>query len=394
MPWDQSIIDLPKFKIEDVHEVEHKTVRFFCSYTGDVVCPYCQGQNLRKKDRFWRRVRHWVMGYNRFSELWIRAYKFFCRGCFRYFHQRFPGILPGKRSSETFRKQVAMEHHEGISQRTLSKRFRMGSATIERWYQDYVYLEVQKQLGTDCPKVLGIDEHFFTRKKGYATTLCDLRNHRVFDVHLGRSEKALRGFMSGLRGRDNVQVVLMDLAETYRQIVRKYFPQAKIVADRFHVVRLINQHFLEVWKQLDPIGRKHRGLLSLMRRHPWNLRKDQQQTLRRYLTEVPGLLPLYEFKQRLMNLILQKTKRARECKKLIPKFIRLIEELKASGFERMKTLGQTLERWQEEIVRMWRFSKTNSITEGFHNKMEMLSRRAYGFRNFENYRLRVKVHCG
>ena len=43
---------------------------------------------------------------------------------------------------------------------------------------------------------------------------------------------------------------------------------------------------------------------------------------------------------------------------------------------------------------MWRFSKSNGITEGFHNKMEMISRRAYGFRNFENYRLRVLTHCG
>jgi acyl-CoA reductase-like NAD-dependent aldehyde dehydrogenase len=38
--------------------------------------------------------------------------------------------------------------------------------------------------------------------------------------------------------------------------------------------------------------------------------------------------------------------------------------------------------------------RTNGITEGFHNKMEMMSRRAYGFRNFENYRLRVLTHCG
>jgi hypothetical protein len=36
----------------------------------------------------------------------------------------------------------------------------------------------------------------------------------------------------------------------------------------------------------------------------------------------------------------------------------------------------------------------NGITEGFHTKMEMMSRRAYGFRNFENYRLRVLAHCG
>ena len=43
---------------------------------------------------------------------------------------------------------------------------------------------------------------------------------------------------------------------------------------------------------------------------------------------------------------------------------------------------------------MWRFSKSKGITEGFHNKMEMMTRTAYGLTNFENYRLRVLTHCG
>lgn len=59
----------------------------------------------------------------------------------------------------------------------------------------------------------------------------------------------------------------------------------------------------------------------------------------------------------------------------------------------MITLGKTFESWSEELVRMWRFTKNNGITEGFHTKMEMINRRAYGFRNFENYRLRVRALC-
>ena len=46
------------------------------------------------------------------------------------------------------------------------------------------------------------------------------------------------------------------------------------------------------------------------------------------------------------------------------------------------------------IIRMWRFTKNNGITEGFHRKMKLIQRRAYGYRNFENYRLRVLVECG
>jgi transposase len=60
----------------------------------------------------------------------------------------------------------------------------------------------------------------------------------------------------------------------------------------------------------------------------------------------------------------------------------------------LQTLANTLWSWRDPIARMWRFTKSNAITEGLHNKMEVISRRAYGFRNFHNYRLRVRALCG
>ncbi len=84
---------------------------------------------------------------------------------------------------------------------------------------------------------------------------------------------------------------------------------------------------------------------------------------------------------------------AKQCTRLIPLFLKLVASLKESPFDSLKTLGKTLYQWREEVVRMWRFTKNNGITEGFHRKMKLIQRRAYGFRNFENYRLRVKVLC-
>ena len=84
---------------------------------------------------------------------------------------------------------------------------------------------------------------------------------------------------------------------------------------------------------------------------------------------------------------------AYQCRRLIPLFLEYIYKLKSSALLPLVTLGKTLESWQEEVVRMFRFTKSNGILEGFHNKMEMISRRSYGFRNFENYRLRVKALC-
>ncbi len=101
----------------------------------------------------------------------------------------------------------------------------------------------------------------------------------VFDIALGRSERSLEGFLNNLRGRDKVKMVCIDLSRTYRSIVKKYFPNATIVADRFHVIRLINNHFLNTWRSIDPVASRNRGLLSLMRRHEKNMRPDQRERL-------------------------------------------------------------------------------------------------------------------
>lgn len=143
-----------------------------------------------------------------------------------------------------------------------------------------------------------------------------------------------------------------------------------------------------------PDGRKNRGLLSLMRRHAWRLAEKQRQRLASYLDEAPGLRAVYNFKNELAQLLLIKHQTAKQCRNHVSIFLDMIEMLRNSAFESLKTLGQTLFHWRTEIARVWRFTRTNSTTEGLHNKMEMISRRAFGFRNFNNYRLRVKVHCG
>ena len=348
-------------------------------------CVHCHSAALRIKATHHRTLKHTRQG-NQLMVLHLRVPKYHCLDCNRYFRHRFEGIRPRFRATETFRLEVFEAHNGGVSQRQLTRTHQVGSATIERWYQGFIRQRVSELSGRACPEVLGIDEHFFTRKKGYATTLVDLKNRKVFDVVLGRSEASLRSYLRRLPGKENVRVIVMDMSETYRQIARKYFPNAMIVADRFHVVRLVNQHFLKLWQQLDPEGRRNRGLLSLMRRHHWRLSAIQKERLHQYLAQTPVLQALYFAKQQLNGFLVLKMLNAKRARELLPGFLSLIEQFEHSP---ARSLAQTLRSWLEPIVRMWRFSRTNGITEGFHTKMEMLSRRAYGFRNFENYRLRV-----
>ncbi len=130
-----------------------------------------------------------------------------------------------------------------------------------------------------------------------------------------------------------------------------------------------------------------------MRRHRHNLKPEQHQKLSAYLRQTPVLETIYRFKQRLCYLLLEKHHNQKKCRQLAAKFLRDIDYLRDCGLSQLVQLGITLHSWKEEIGCMWRFTRNNGITEGFHTKMEVLQRQAYGFRNFNNYRLRVKVLC-
>jgi transposase len=387
----EAILGLPGYQITGIEE-QAGQVRISARYGGPIRCPRCDGERLRLRDRGVRKPRHESWGLRQ-VRLELETCKWRCQDCERSFWQRFPGILPRKRSTEPFRRSVSMKHWDGISRRRLGQREGIGSATVERWFQDFLKLRAAERKSAPCPQVLGIDEHFFSRRQGYATTLCDLKNHTVYDVVLGRSEASLEGYFHSLEGKGLVRVVCMDLASVYRAIVGKHFPHALIVADRFHVIRLINHHFLGCWRDLDAVGSKNRGLLSLMRRHRHNLRPDQFEKLTAYLAVHPALEVIYRFKQRLTYLLLKKHRTRKQCQALIPRLLRAIYELRQAGLTPLVQLGQTLQSWSQEIVAMWRFTRNNGITEGFHTKMEVLQRQAYGFRNFQNYRIRVKVMC-
>jgi transposase len=347
---------------------------------------------LRNKGWCRRKVRHEDWGLRQ-CVLDLSVRKSRCLDCGRTFRQSLPGIQPFQRASESFQEMVFQQHLDGINRSCLARRKSLGAATVQRYFLRRLKRRARQDHSPDCPQILGIDEHFFSRSKGYATTFCDLKNHRIYDVALGRSEAALESYLLSLKGKEKVRVVCMDLATVYRSIVRKHFTNAVIVADRFHVVRLINHHFLACWREIDAAGSKNRGLLSLMRRHRHNLKPAQQLRLFAYLAQQPALEVIYRFKQRLCYLLLKKHKTRKQCEKLIPRLLRAIVELRQSGLAALMALGDTLHSWSEEIARMWRFSRSNGITEGFHNKMETISRQAYGFRNFENYRQRVQVLC-
>jgi transposase len=139
-----------------------------------------------------------------------------------------PGILRCQRSSEAFQEAIYLQHLDGINRSRLGKREGIGAATVERYFQRHLRRQFRQWHPPRCPQILGIDEHFFTRRKGFATTLCDLKRHKIYGVVLRRSEASLEPYLQRLEGKAEVRVVCIDLATHYRASIYKHFKMETI----------------------------------------------------------------------------------------------------------------------------------------------------------------------
>lgn len=113
-------------------------------------------------------------------------------------------------------------------------------------------MEWRKRKNSPWPKSIGIDEHSFIRNKQYGrrefvTLIVDHNNKRVKELAPCRDSGSLQQFLKYIPGRSNVKNVTMDLSTTYRKFAEEFFPNADIIADKFHVVRLPNR-ILDIYR--------------------------------------------------------------------------------------------------------------------------------------------------
>lgn len=127
-------------------------------------------------------------------------------------------------------------------------------------------------------------------------------------------------YLNDLPNRDRVKVICIDLSSNYRKIIKKYFTNAKIVADRFHVIRLVNHLYMQACHTIDPTIKYQRGISAALKTKPENLTLKRLHKRDEYLATQPAIKHIYHFKQRLHRLLMKKHCTAKNCKRLLPIF--------------------------------------------------------------------------
>ena len=352
-------------------------------------CPRCatpssstyDTRRVRLKDEPFRTMPVWLTVLKR--RLW-------CKPCGKPFTEPLPWARKGFRHTERYGRAVMLACERYVDLKRVRDDFKCSGGWLYATLYRHLELERRKRV-YPWPTKIGIDEHFFRRGKfgfrDFVTVVVDQKNRRLMEVVNGRTGPELDAALAHIPGRDNVRTVAIDMSDTYKSFVRRFFPNATIVADKFHVLRLlspaINRHRKAITGDVrtNPIRR-------LLLRNGRDLDARSRWALRTWLAQHPTLRELYEAKEALAAFY-----RVRSFEQASRILTVITDRLARSTVPELQTFRSTLMRWRNEVLAYFRTRSTNGMTEGFNGKAKLVKRRAYGYRSFTNYRLRLLNAC-
>lgn len=173
------------------------------------------------------------------------------------------------------------------------------------------------------------------------------------------------------------------MCDPFKKFAKQNFPNAKLVADHFHVVRLLNPMINKARTEITGDKRSN-PVRRLLLFNGKRLEYFERKVLHLWLEAHPKMKELYHFKEAMHELY-----RCRGYDRARKNLIALLDRMALSTLPEIKTLRKTLMKWKEEILNYFIARLTNGRTEGFNNLAKGLQKRTFGFRSFKNYRLRL-----
>lgn len=314
-----------------------------------------------------------------------RKRRYRCTNCGKRFYEKNWLLPKWHRLTNRLALQVIQRLQEKVSRKDLSKEFNVSESTVCRWMN---LTECGKP--NDLPNVVSIDE--FKGNVGGEKFQCILTaptEKRVLDILPDCKERHIYEYLQRFKNRDQVQFFVSDMRKEYIAMAKHLFPNAKIVIDKFHVVRYctwaVENVRKRVQKGLHPDERKYfkrSRTLLLLRKD--KLKDNGKEAVIRMLRFHKDLANAYLLKEKFYAFMTSENSlAARE------RLHALILFAAAANLPEFEPLLSVLRNWTQYILNAFDCEYTNGFTEGCNNKIKVLKRIAFGYRNFANFRQRI-----
>jgi len=389
------LLGLPQFKVTgysiEEWEDDQDVIHLYCDLTTAVaICPDCQNISSTIKQYHPRCVRDCNIWQKR-TFIHFTSRRFECQACQTRFTETVHGIGWRRRQTIRFEEEI-YENCKEMSIKATAERFRLSQSTVQEIFKTWGKNH-QANGSLNQVRALGIDEISLKKKhKQYALVISDLDRHIVLAVLPNRDQETLTAWLNTLtpQVKKGIEVVSIDMWRPYRSVVQKQLPHVQIVADRFHVMKQLNDQLSKarrtIQRKADPeIKDRLKGCRWLIVLNRDALSPEQVCLLLQILSVDPELTQAYLLKEEFRS-IFERIRDREKATRFLNAWICKVQQM---GNRYLLSFVKTLHNWWCEILNYFCERISNGFVEGINRAIRSLIWRAYGFRNFENFRLLI-----
>lgn len=373
------MLNLLNLKVEDMKEFQDD-YRFLVKSTATPPshCPKCGSvSNLYKHGKREQLFYDLPMHAKRVG-LIINRQRYRCLECKETFFENLPDM--------DVSRSVTNRLIDWIKEASLEKTFTsvadeigVNEKTVRNIFNDYVR-ELESKTDFRTPKWLGIDEIHLL--KNYRCVITDVENKSVIDILRKRNKDVVIDYLSKLQDIDKIELVAMDMWTPYKSAVNLVIPNAKIVIDKFHVVKLANEALERIRKaNRQNVSAKERRQLMRDRYVLLTRRKDlndfdDQIKLQIWTDMFPLLGQAYELKEDFFDIY--EAGSINEAYELYKNWLSNVPKELITYFE---DLIKAMNNWEEEIFNYFISPITNAYTESLNRLIKTMNHvgRGYSF---------------
>jgi len=314
--------------------------------------------------------------------------RFRCLSCGKVFTEADEIFGPRRRSSCRFREYLGQEALHQTVRRTAQKEM-VGEGLVRRCVAEEIGKRLEAKGVKETPELIGLDEFSVRGRRLFHTAICNLVEGEVMEVVEGQGRQRVEEYLDKLAEPERVKAVAMDMHEPFRQAVRMCLPQAKVVADKFHLIRHINGALDRVRSRLQ--GGSRKGKKRDLFKSRYTLLKGAERLVGWEKERLSQLF--YRYPELGRAWVLKESFRAwyrgTDRSKAEGRLVMLEKRIINDSLPEFNELLHTFSNWREEILNYFDYHITNGFVEGKNNRIKTIKRMAYGYRNMDNFRMRI-----
>lgn len=378
-----NILNLADFKVQRVEETDHDYHVYAETSNAPSSCAVCGSDHLIGHGRNEQVIRDLPTHGKRLA-IYLDTRRWRCQSCGKTFMEALPAVN-GKR-------EMTERLVRWIGQQSLKRTFAsiaedtgLDEKTIRNIFRDYVN-ELESKFRFETPKWMGIDEIHLIRPR---CVISNIQNNTIVNMLPNRDKKTVVNYLYNLQGKSEVQYVAMDMWTPYRDAVQAVLPDARIVIDKFHVVRMANDALEKVRKslreQLTP--KQRRGLMHdrfVLLKRERDLNDREVLLLDGWIKNYPELGAAYRLKEAFYGIY----ERSESPDAAVAAYEAWNKAVVPELRDAFGDLIRAFSNWQPFILNYFEHPVTNAYTESLNSLIRVMNRLGRGY-SFEALRAKI-----